>query len=550
MYPVNKTEKKVSHEKVTLLGFAVTKKNQDGSIIISLRWGRILICFLIIFCFAWCSVAGGLYLWFKHNKDFDSVRFSGMLALPFRIQEHRKEMGDYHVKKGLKLLGEKKYSDSLRLLRLGVARSPGNLEGIMVLAVFYDKWIKRPDISANILIKGLTAGNGIDDEDYLKATLRSLHDNQMDDAIQSIAEKHLPKVVELNVRNKILAFSTAKSHTLRGNFDRAEEFIRSYELLNDLDGLLLSAHISWARGNKISAINKLEVSIEKFSSSESLLMALSKYNREMGKYDDARRYAIYRNTSDPLSVAPKIELLYIYNQSGDIEREEKETLRMLKQFRGDEKALLALANFSADSGNISLARRTYEEALENEFKIDVFALLLIESHLVDKDYQGALNFAEELLNERPDWLEKHWSIFSSLRSVASFGNNRSDLGEIYLQEYLSSSSNDFHPERALAIAKRFKDINCLQQARTILLSAYRESINHQKVLSELISVELEIGNTENLNTLLKQLLTMRRPEAKLIAKAYKKLGSDRFIFTPNRENLLMELNAELRERQL
>ena len=83
-----------------------------------------------------------------------------------------------------------------------------------------------------------------------------------------------------------------------------------------------------------------------------------------------------------------------------------------------------------------------------------------------------------------------------------------------------------------------------------MLSAYRESINHQKVLSELISVELEIGNTENLNTLLKQLLTMRRPEAKLIAKAYKKLGSDRFIFTPNRENLLMELNAELRERQL
>ena len=43
---------------------------------------------------------------------------------------------------------------------------------------------------------------------------------------------------------------------------------------------------------------------------------------------------------------------------------------------------------------------------------------------------------------------------------------------------------------------------------------------------------------------------MRRPEAKLIAEAYKKLGSDRFIFTPNRENLLLELNAELRARAL
>jgi hypothetical protein len=550
MDSINRAENAVSREKSSLLGFAVTKKTQDGNIQVSFRWGRLLICSLLLVCISWCSVGGGLYLWFKYNKEFDSVRLSGMLALPFRLEEHRKEMGDYHVKKGLELLEDEKYSDALRLLRLGVTRSPGNLEGIKVLAVFYEKWIKRPDIAAAILIKGLTAGNGIDDEDYLKVTLSNLHYNQMDKAIQTIAEEHLPTVVEFTKRNKILAYSSAKSHTLRGNFDRADELIRSYELMDDLDGLLLSAEISWARGNKLSAISKLEVSIEKFSNAETLLMALCKYNREMEKYDEARRYAILRNASAPLSVGPKIELLYIYKQSGDLDREEKETLRILKQFRGDRKALIALANFSADTGNIDLARRTYEEALENELKIDPFALLLIEAHLVATDYKGALSFAEELLNERPDWLEEHWATFCSLRSVASFGNNRSDLGEIYLQEFLSSSSKNYHPERSLAVANRFRVIDCHQQARTVLLAAYKESINHQKVLSELISVELEIGNTENLNTLLKQLLTMRRPEAKLIAQAYKKLGSDRFIFTPNRENLLIELNAELRERAL
>jgi hypothetical protein len=41
---------------------------------------------------------------------------------------------------------------------------------------------------------------------------------------------------------------------------------------------------------------------------------------------------------------------------------------------------------------------------------------------------------------------------------------------------------------------------------------------------------------------------MRRPEIDLITQAYQTLGSDRFIFTPNRENLIIELNAELRER--
>ena len=109
---------------------------------------------------------------------------------------------------------------------------------------------------------------------------------------------------------------------------------------------------------------------------------------------------------------------------------------MLKQFRDDENALQSLANFAADTGNIDLARRTYEEALENEFAVDAFALLLVESHLVSKDYHGAISFSEELLKERPDWLTQRWAIFNSLRAVASYGINRPDLGEIYLQHFI------------------------------------------------------------------------------------------------------------------
>ena len=50
MIPLDKTEKIVSHEKEILLGFAITKKNLDGSIQVSLRWGRLLICLLLMFC--------------------------------------------------------------------------------------------------------------------------------------------------------------------------------------------------------------------------------------------------------------------------------------------------------------------------------------------------------------------------------------------------------------------------------------------------------------------------------------------------------------------
>jgi hypothetical protein len=40
---------------------------------------------------------------------------------------------------------------------------------------------------------------------------------------------------------------------------------------------------------------------------------------------------------------------------------------------------------------------------------------------------------------------------------------------------------------------------------------------------------------------------MRRPQPEIILQAYRKLGSDRFIFTPNRESLLIDLSALLRE---
>jgi hypothetical protein len=70
---------------------------------------------------------------------------------------------------------------------------------------------------------------------------------------------------------------------------------------------------------------------------------------------------------------------------------------------------------------------------------------------------------------------------------------------------------------------------------------------NQKVLAELLKVELSMGYTENLNKLLKQFLLMRRPQPEIILEAYQKLGSDLFIFTPNRENLLIELNNILRE---
>ena len=540
------TRNPITRERPILLGFVIQRKGIDGRMEISVRWGRLIGTFALLAVLGWFSLAGALYFHFKYNKEFDQVSYTKMLTLlPFGLETHRVEMGNYHIERGLSEIKEGNYRDALRLLRLGVSRSPANLEGRRVLAEFYEIALKRHDIAIDQLLQGIELG-GIQDGEYLKATLRVLLRYQMDEDIQNLANKYLPEEPELTDINRTLAFGAANANYLRGNYDLAEDYIIDYKLLESLEGVLLSAQISWDRGSKIAAMTKMEYSIEKFPNSEPLLMQLSRYHRELGEIEEARRYAILRNVSDPLSAAPRLELLYIYNQSEDFEREQLVTQQMLQQFRNDEPALQSLANFAADTGNIELARRTYEEALENEFAIDAFALLLIEAHLVDKDYQGALDFSEELLKERPDWLTLRWAIFSSLRAVASYGINRPDLGEIYLQDFIDEAGNQ--AQTYMAVSRRFTDIDRVQQARTILTLAYQKAPTNQKVLSELIRSELSLGNTEDLSRLLSRYLQMRRPQIELLTEAYNKLGSDRFIFTPDRQSLLLQLSAILRER--
>jgi len=540
------TRNSMTREKPILLGFVVQRKGIDGRMEISVRWGRLIGTFTLLATVGWFALAGALYLHFKYNKEFDQVSYAKMLTLlPFGLEAHRVEMGNYHVERGLEEIKEGNFRDALRLLRLGVSRSPANLEGRRVLAEFYEVALKRQDIATNLLLEGMELG-GTQDSDYLKQTLRVLLRYQMDEAIQNLADKYLPNEPELTDINRTLAFGAANANYLRGNYDLADDYIIDYNLIESVEGILLSAQISWDRGSKIAAMTKMEYSIEKFPNSEPLLMQLSRYHRELGEIDEARRYAILRNVSDPLSAAPRLELLYIYNKSEDFEREQREAERVLQQFHNDEPALQSLANFAADTGNIDLARRTYEEALENEFGIHSFALLLIEAHMVDEDYQGALDFCEELVKERPDWLSQSWAIFNSLRAVASYGMNRPDLGEIYLQDFVEGKN--IQPQTYLAVSRRFTEIDRHQQASKILAVAYKKAPTNQKILSELIRVELYLGNTENLNRLLSRLLQMRRPEMGLLTDAYTKLGSDRFIFTPDRQSLLLQLSAILRER--
>lgn len=535
-------KKKVLREKKILFGLVIQRKQLDGNVQVSIDWLRIASVLFVLIIAAWLSVASAMYAHLKYNKDFDTVSFVDTLLL--RTKKIRKQAGDRHIKKAIEEFEAANYRDAWHLLRVGVARSPGNLEGRRMLAEFYESGMKRPAVAIEYMLDGFDYG-GIENLDYMKYLLRLLLRNQKDDKVQEIADKYLPEEPENNEINNLLAFGAANANYLRGNYDRADDYLISYNLINSPEGIQLSSQISWDRGNKIAAITKLEQSLNRFPNAEAILIQLSFYYREMGEVDKARRYAILRNVKDPLSPAPRLELMYIYNKSGDTEREERETQRMFEQFSDDETAMLEFGNFAAKTGNVELARRIYELAIENEFNIGAFSILLIESHIVGKDYDGCLVFCEELIKEQPKWLTDQWAIFNGYRSVAAYAANRPDLGEIYLQHFLEETTNT--PQLYLNVAGHFSTVERNQQARKVIETAYRQNPVNQKILTELTRIEIKLGNTDNLSQLITRLLTMRRPDKELLVDAYRKLGSDRFIFAQNRESLLLQISAFLRE---
>ena len=151
-----------------------------------------------------------------------------------------------------------------------------------------------------------------------------------------------------------------------------------------------------------------------------------------------------------------------------------------------------------------------------------------------------------ILQENPNWLKAQWPIFSSLRALAFYGLNRPDLGDIYLEEFINEPK--INTGTLVAVAKSFTTNKMYQQAQRILDLAYTKDENNQRVLNNRIKVNLELGMTQDLGNQIRKLLQTRRPDKELLKEAYNRLGSDLFIFTKNRNAILIELGAIIREQ--
>jgi len=522
-------------------GLAERSRKPDGRLVMRFRWGRLagLLAGLVVLGYVGAStLAWGMM---RYAKKYETASYWDGYTIWWQMDEHRQEWGDQQVKMAKEELEEGDFRTALHLFRTGVTRSPGNLEGRTYLAALYGQALGDRNLAMDVIEGGLEYAESGEDAEFIKLYFQTLLNEQMDQRAIAYAEELLDSGVESEEIRELTALAAASAHRYRGNYDAAERLVREYDLDKTMEGVILSANISWDRGRTQMALRKLENALQTFPGNDLIYALLTRFNREAGNLSKAREYAVLRQINNPLAVSPRIDLLFIFEKTGEDERARHEIENIFRDFEKNPRGLLRLAEYATEVGNIELSRRVYETVLSRKHSLAPFALLLIEAHVTSGDYRGAIAFIEELREEKPAWLADNDGVFSSLSAVAYKGAGNQELCDLYLRQFLGKER--LRVSTMLAVSKRFERIGALREARRILAHAYETDGSNQAALTGLISLDLQLGNSENLGDYLQQLLQMRRPSPELLAEAYRKLGSDRFIFIEDREELLLELDS-------
>ncbi len=535
---------RIQSSQPTWFGFATRELQSSKRVRIRIRWGRVFAALVIMGVGLWFTKSWGLYYFFKQVREFEDVSFVDMILFPANRGSVRIEQGNYQVEQGKLALEREDYRRAYGLLREGVARSPDNIEGRQLLARIYSGW--RPDLAAVLLVEGIEAGKA--DPDYVRMMSMLLLGQKQDDTILKLSEQLLSDDTLSPEVRQIVSVSRLQSAMMTGQFDLVRKLFEESDLEQTLDGVILGTQLYARTGQQEMAVRILLSALGSIPEDKSkpLLNQLIATYKLKGDYEKAREIALNMVIKEPLEWRPRVQLIDILSASDKVERRDREIEALLKEHRNDEQAMVALAQLCADYGNVSAAARLYEIALENGYSLSLFSLTLAEAYTQAGEHQMAIDLCNELVREDPEWILTAEGSFNAIRSLAYYGAEDTELGNLYLRNFIGSKRTNAN--QLYQAARRFRDAGLSAQAMEVLKEAYARDPKNELVLTQLIDVEIDLGIFFSINDHLDALFKLRRPQYAQLESIYDRFQSDRFLFTQDRTRLLSELRSIIDEQ--
>ena len=546
-----------------LLGFALRTYQSGGKARIHIRFGRIGLVLLALLAVGWLTTATTLYFYFKkgfqldragigireHDTDlsWDGVKFTGMLALPFRMDEHRKELGDYYIHRAEVAVNDKEYMQALDLLRLGVAKSPGNLRGRRILSEFFDYGFKQHDDAANILVKGIKHG-GNEDIGYLLHVFKFLLFHEYDERVIEIGEKLLGEWKGQEKDEATIAMALANAYFHQYHFGKAHELISEYSLRDNPDGNLLIAEMHWRRGEREEAFAILQKTARRFPHLSRVYTKISNFQEQAGDHKKALRTIVLAQINNPDNLNLAIQVLKKLHAAGETDRLEEMFSDMLESFANDLNSSIGLTNTMAGMGLPANCQKVAVKAANMGISDPRFQLAVLTGRILAGQTQEALLLAGDLAREADEWKIKHYSSqLTFLLAFATYAKGDAARGKALMKDFLDASEEAPPPGDIHRFSGYLNSLGFGEQARQILEFGKKRYSSYRPILEEIARQDIAVGHHPGLPESVRDLLQASRKDAALLLECRERLASDFYMFVPEQGDLLDSLANSLRK---
>ncbi|NDH28688.1 MAG: hypothetical protein EBX81_05145 [bacterium] len=458
---------------------------------------------------------------------------------------HLYRKGEYFVSVAKAALDRQDYAEFARYIGTGAQLTPANLEAQRLCADLFFVF-QRPLDGYQLLEESLAFAKR--DRDYFRNYITRCFMLDQDARLIATATRYLADPETSPEIRADLQIAAAQAHFLRGNYAEATKLIKEYRLDQTADGYLLNCQILWESGDQTGALAELDAALAVYPAGIRLLEIKAHWLKDRGEFARSKDCLDLLAISMPDKPGPLIQSLYLLPGGENAAARVAIIEKAVARYGNQEQAMLDLARFANENADVALTARLAQHAKDRRFANRVrFDLVHVECLLNAGRARETILLVDNLYKqaEREQWVAETRMAFEALRTIAYFADGQTEIGSINLQKLMQNRKAPpqvlISASRKLILAKRYDEAN------DVLIQAHLQNETNQAVLQQIVQLKLEHPRiAADLETYLRRLMVNRRPSKEVLQTALRRLGSDIYLFSNDRETLLRDIEAKLR----
>jgi hypothetical protein len=509
-----------------------------------LFWGRLLLWLLLLLCLAWTSLASGLFVFIKYRRGFSEVQYSHMLFLPWKLDAYRHAKGEFLIKQGLALAEKQEWRSAFDLLRPGLLAVPSHREARLMVARIY-LMAGRADVTRTTLLEGLPLHG--DQVDYLREVLAYFFSLQADDTVMALAQELQARLDPTLPAWRMASTALAYAHFNRAQYPEAEAVLADARLLGTPEGRFVTARITWEKARRGEALALLRELTTQVPADFEIYRTYIYYLGEENRWSEVRRASWLRQLALPDQPAAYVDFIRACGQEGDTAQRDEAESAFFERFGGNTQALLALSEAAAQNGRLEVCQRVAARCQElKRDEIDA-TLLVLRARLETRAYPAVIAQCIDLGAVVLKWPERQRLVLGGLRAAALYGLKQDAEAEPLVRRLWESRALPAPVLAALAL--QVERVGHRLEARRILRQAVTIDPLNQPALVSLLRSSLVDNDLQEVSGWIERLLSMRNPPADLLVGLSRGLGSDKYLYLPERQRTQAAIAEFLQRRK-